>query len=83
MMRMIAQFSAMGIVEARLGVKNDADFPEIMFVESLGPGPLKAVADRISRFLAAPQRPLSRFELAGWSSEEQFEAFRRVRVRYE
>ena len=81
MMRMIAEFGAMGIVEARPGVKNDPDFPETMFVETLGASHLKAAAMQVSRFLAAPSRPLTRIERAGWSSEEQFLAFRRVRVR--
>lgn len=81
MMRMIAQFGAMGIVEARKGIANDPDFPAVIFVESLAASPLKAAAMQVSRFLAAPQRPLSRTELAGWESEEQYEEFRRIRVR--
>jgi hypothetical protein len=81
MMRMIAEFGAMGIVETRPGVTNDSDFPEIMFVESLAASRLKATAMRLSQFLAAPPRPLSRIEQAGWSSETQFQEFRRVRIR--
>ncbi len=77
------EFGAMGIVEARPGVQNDPDFPEVMFVETLGASHLKAVAMEVSRFLAAPARPLTRIERAGWSSEEQFREFRRVRVRQE
>ena len=34
MMRMIAEFGAMGIVEARPGVPDDPDFPAVMFVET-------------------------------------------------
>ena len=83
MMKMIAHFGAMGIVEARPGVNNDPDFPEVMFVESLGASHLKAQAMQASAFLAAPARPLTRIERAGWSSEEQFQEFRRVRVRHE
>jgi hypothetical protein len=83
MMRMIAEFGALGIVEARPGVKGDPDFPETMFVESLAASHLKQAAMTISRFRAAPPRPLTRTERAGWSSEEQFRAFRRVRVRQE
>ena len=83
MMRMIAEFGAMGIVEARPGVPNDPDFPEVMFVETLGASHLKAEAARISQLLAAPPRPLTRIEQAGWSSEEQFKEFRKIRVRYE
>lgn len=83
MMRMIAEFGAMGIVEPRPGLKNDLDIPETIFVETLGGSHLKAKAMEVSRFLAAPNRPLTRIERAGWSSEEQFHAFRRVRVRHE
>jgi hypothetical protein len=81
MMRMIAEFSAMGIVEARPGIKNDPDFPEVMFVESLFASRLKATAMQISRLLAESPRPLTRIEQAGWESEEQYEEFRRVRIR--
>ena len=82
MMRMIAEFAAMGIVEARVGIANDPDFPAVILVESLAASPLKAAAMRISDFLAAPPRPLTRTELAGWESEEQHEEFRRIRVRH-
>lgn len=83
MMRMIAEFGALGIVEVRDGVKNDPDFPETMFVETLGASHLRAVAMEVSRMRASPPRPLTRIERAGWSSEEQFREFRRVRVRHE
>jgi hypothetical protein len=73
----------MGIVEARPGLKNDPDFPEVIYVETLRASHLKTTALEVSRFLAAPPRPLSRIERAGWSSEEQFRAFRQVRVRSE
>jgi hypothetical protein len=83
MMRMIAEFGALGIVEARPGLKDDPDFPDTMFVETLGASHLKAAAVSISQMMAAPPRPLTRLERAGWSSEEQFRAFRSVRVRAE
>lgn len=83
MMRMIAHFGALGVVEARPGIKDDPDFPETMFVETLAAGPLRTAARDASRFLRAPPRPLTRIERAGWSSEEQFHAFRGVRVRNE
>jgi hypothetical protein len=83
MMRMIAEFGALGIVEARPGLKGDPDFPETMFVETLGASHLKAAAMSLSQMMAAPSRPLTRIERAGWSSEEQFRAFRSIRVRSE
>ena len=82
MMRMIAAFGALGIVEARPGVPDDPDFPAVMFVETLGASSLKSEAMRVSRLLAAPSRPLTRVERAGWSSEEQFREFRAIRVRH-
>jgi hypothetical protein len=82
MMRMIAEFGALGVVEARPGVQHDIDFPEVMFVETLGASHLRAAAMQMSGFLAAPLRPLTRFEIAGWASEEQYEEFRSIRVRH-
>jgi L-Lysine epsilon oxidase N-terminal/L-lysine epsilon oxidase C-terminal domain len=82
MMRMIAHFGALGVVQARPGIKNDPDFPEVIFVESLGASRLRQAAMRISGFLAAPPRPLTRFEAAGWANEEQYEEFRNIRVRH-
>jgi len=82
MVRMIKQFGALGIVEPRPGVRNDPDFPELMFVETLGASRLKAAAMQISRFLAAPARPLTRVERAGWANEAQYEEFRNIRVRH-
>jgi hypothetical protein len=82
MLKMIREFGAMGIVEARPGVKNDPDFPEVMFVESLAASRLRTAAMHASRLLAAPPRPLTRAEQAGWASEEQYHEFRRIRVRH-
>jgi len=82
MLRMIAHFGALGIVEQRPGVRDDPDFPEVMFVETLGASRLKAAAMQISRMLAAPERPPSRVELAGWASDEQYREFRSIRVRH-
>jgi hypothetical protein len=81
MERMIAQFGAMGIVEARPGVKNDPDLPEVMFVESLAGSKLKANALQSAGLAQKLGRPLSRVEKAGWESEEQFREFRAIRVR--
>jgi hypothetical protein len=81
MMKMVAHFGAMGIVEQRPGVKGDPDFPEIMYVESLNASRLQADARRISSLLARPSRPLSRSQRAGWESDAQHEEFRRLRIR--
>jgi hypothetical protein len=82
MLRMIAQFGALGIVEARPGMKNDPDFPGVMFVETLGASRLRATAMQVSRALAAPPQPLTRAEVAGWADEEQYRQFRSIRVRH-
>ena len=82
MMRMIAHFGAMGIVEARPGIKGDPEFPEVMYVESFGASPLRTAAMQISRMQATPPRPLTRHERAGWADEAQYEEFRRIRVRH-
>jgi hypothetical protein len=81
MMNMVAGFGTLGIVEARPGVKNDPDFPEVMFVETIAHKAAKAKALRASAKFKAPERPPSRIELAGWASEEQYRAFRAIRVR--
>ena len=44
---------------------------------------LKAAAMQISRLMAAPPRPLTRFERAGWADEAQYHEFRRIRVRHQ
>jgi hypothetical protein len=81
MTKMVAHFGAMGIVEQKPGIKGDPDFPEIMYVESLNASRLQAEARRISSMLESPSRPLTRTQRAGWESEEQLEAFRRLRIR--
>jgi L-Lysine epsilon oxidase N-terminal/L-lysine epsilon oxidase C-terminal domain len=82
MMRMIKEFGALGIVEARPGVNDDPDFPEVIFVESLAASRLKAAAMEVSRLKAAPPQPLTRVEQAGWANEEQYHEFRRIRIRH-
>jgi hypothetical protein len=83
MMNMVAHFGMLGIVEARPGVKDDKDFPEVIYVETIAAKPIKEKALLASRKLKAIERQLTRVELAGWTSEEQFRAFRSVRVRHE
>lgn len=80
MMDMIADFGQLGIVEARPGVKDDPDFPEYIYVETLAPGTVKAAADKAVQLLAAAPQPAGKLERAGWASQEQLEAFRAVRV---
>jgi hypothetical protein len=83
MMRMIKEFGALSIVEHRPGVKNDPDFPETMFVETLAASHLKEAAMSIARMRAEPARPPTEVERAGWTSEDHYREFRRIRVRHE
>ncbi len=84
MMQMIATFGALGIVEARPGLKDDPDIPEVIFVESLPEETaqkVKAKANALLKAVSRGERPerRSRVEQAGWESAEQLEEFRRAR----
>jgi L-lysine epsilon oxidase C-terminal domain len=83
MMQMVAHFGAMGVVEIRPGIKNDPDFPETMYVESLAGSRLKATSLEAARLLRALPVPHPRAIRAGWENQEQFEEFRRIRMRQE
>ena len=80
MLDMIAEFGQLGIVEARPGVKDDPDFPDHIYVETLAPGKLQAAAAQAVRLLAEAPHPPTKLERAGWASQEQLETFRAVRV---
>jgi hypothetical protein len=82
MKQMVAHFGAMGIVEARPGLKNDPDFPETIYVETLAGSRLRAQALQATRLLQEQPAPPTRVQRAGWESQEQFEEFRSVRVRH-
>src|SRR5579864_695378 len=82
MKQMVAHFGAMGIVEARQGLKNDPDFPETIYVETLAGSHLRAQALQATRLLREQPTPPTRIQRAGWESREQLEAFRSVRVRH-
>ena len=82
MQRMIDQFGDMGIVEARERVLNDPELPDIMYVENISPAVAEALraAGIAAGLLPPPPEWVAR---AGWASEEQLEAFRRIRIRQE
>lgn len=81
MMLMIKHFGELGIVEVRPGVKDDPDFPEYLYVETLAAGHIREAAIQAAARLETAGRPLSNVEKAGWASREQLDAFRSVRVR--
>ena len=80
-MQMVAHFGSLGVVESRPGPKGDPDFPELMFAESLVGSKLQASSVEAARLVRALPAPPSRVIRAGWENEEQFEDFRRIRVR--
>ncbi|QNH52469.1 catalase [Acinetobacter venetianus] len=80
MMRMVAHFNELGIVEVREGIKDDPDIPEYLYVETLIAGKLKAAAEYATHLLESSTEPLTNLDKAGWASHEQLLAFRAVRV---
>ncbi|MBO9479981.1 LodA/GoxA family CTQ-dependent oxidase [Salinisphaera sp. G21_0] len=87
MERMVAEFSAQGIVEARPGIKDDPDFPEVIYVEnSAYKEDLNQLKQTLQLQAGAPAtgRALSRedkLRQAGWASEQQWRNAVRLRQR--
>jgi hypothetical protein len=74
MKKMIAIFGAQGIVEARVGVPDDPDFPEVIYVESLREEQKEVFRVAAATSLEAAEKVpigsrLSRIHLAGWTDE--------------
>ncbi len=82
MMKMVAHFAHMGVVEARPGLPHDPDFPPVIYVENI-PGERVAALQTHARLLAAaPRQPPSAAQQAGWEDEEHMQAFAAIRVRF-
>ncbi|TAD91995.1 MAG: catalase [Alphaproteobacteria bacterium] len=79
MMRMIADFGGMGIVEQRPGPANDPDFPPVIFVETLGPPFTEMAAAAAALLKATPSTSLTAAQRAGFVDEAHLAEFRRVR----
>lgn len=85
MKQMIRDYGKIGVIEARPGIKGDPDFPEVMFVESLGVGTRSFAAPRVAtarpRSFSAKSLPekLDPIKEAGWESKKQLEEFRTLR----
>ncbi|MCB0418262.1 MAG: LodA/GoxA family CTQ-dependent oxidase [Bdellovibrionales bacterium] len=77
-LQMVREFDKMGVIEARPGVRDDADFPAILFVETLPPELAKAFEAAVPKTRNPNEKPKP-FEVAGWESAEQLEAFRKAR----
>lgn len=79
----VAEFGDLGVIEARRGVKNDPELPEVMLVETLSPslakrGPPPTGAKSAQQLERAGGGDNDLYK-AGWESEEQLEEFRRLR----
>ena len=81
-LQMVEKFSEIGVVEMRPGIGSDPDFPPMMFVESLTtnkPTFEAPVADKAFPARVAAAEKKTPWEKAGWDSQEQLDAFRKMR----
>jgi hypothetical protein len=87
MLYMVGNFQKQGILGLCPGVENDPDLPPAMWVslapEDLSTAELKAFKIKATKSKAklgveSFQHPTSPLQQAGWESEEQLEAFRKV-----
>lgn len=79
MLRMVGHFDQMGVVEPRPGVQGDAELPELMWVESVGPHAPRVAT--VARALAIAGGRPSPAQEAGWSSDEELSEAIRMRRR--
>jgi hypothetical protein len=79
MLQMVARFQDMGIVEARPGIKDDPDFPEVIYVETLTAHQMQEMAKHAQTLAAKAQLVPVELQEAGWESEEHLRAWRRAR----
>jgi hypothetical protein len=84
MMKMVAHFADMGVVEPRPGIPFDPDFPDVIYVESIPPQRVQALQAHAAGLLAAaaPPGPPTPAQLAGWEDEAHRDAFAAVRLRF-
>lgn len=83
MLQMVEGFDRMGIVEMRPGIRNDPDFPAIMFVESLPAVPLgaRSTASRPAAAMESVAKATRSEDLAGWENDAQLKEFKRIKKR--
>lgn len=84
-MQVVSDVSVLGVVEARPGIANDADFPSVMLVEiqrSERPDELSDKTPPEDKAFSLPAsaslQPSGDLVLAGWDSAEQYEEFCRI-----
>jgi hypothetical protein len=80
MQQAVDHFGWLGVIETREGVSDDDELAPVMLVENIPPDVAKQLRDAEAAAGAFPPvpNPVAR---AGWSSVEQLEAFRSVRIR--
>jgi hypothetical protein len=81
MRQAVDHFSWLGVLKKRDGVDDDDELPPDMLVENIPPDAIAPLAIAQAAFIALPPAPPTPLERAGWSSVEQLEAFRSVRIR--
>jgi hypothetical protein len=83
MMKMVADFAHMGVVEARPGIPFDPDFPAVIWVESIPAHRVEALRAHAAALMAERRPgPPTEAQLAGWESEAHRDAFAAVRLRF-
>lgn len=86
MEKMIAEFGAQGIVEARPGIVDDPDFPALLYVENLSEQQqlqFANAATHLRKLLSAapPDSRLQQLHAAGWDSEQHLREAVNLRAR--
>ncbi len=83
MMKMVADFADMGVVEGRPSIPFDPDFPAVIWVESIPAHRVEALrAHAVALMAEGPPGPPTEAQLAGWESEAHRDAFAAVRLRF-
>ena len=83
MMKMVADFAHMGVVEPRPGIPFDPDFPAVIWVESIPAHRVEALRVHAAALMAERRPgPPTEAQLAGWESEAHRDAFAAVRLRF-
>jgi hypothetical protein len=82
MMKMVADFADMGVVEARPGIPHDPDFPPVIYVENIPHERVQALAQHARMLAVAPPGPPTPAQRAGWEDEEHMNAFAAIRLRF-
>ena len=80
MQQAVDHFGWLGVIETRDGVSDDDELAPVMLVENIPPHVTEQLPAIQAAFVAFPPAP-NPVARAGWSSVEQLQAFRSVRIR--